>query len=161
MYYNGNDLGLTLEDTSIKEINDHTEIKKAQKGTKPIDKYRTGTVWEVKAKFTDFNSVLMGCNGSITYSGDKTSAKFSAALYQSLVAAAKELKIVRLESNLQDTVDPSGIMTFYKAIAIFNEMDLSFSPSKQRAIEVTFECYANALGDFGFYGNASSLGISA
>jgi len=161
IYFDNKDLGLTLEDTTIKELNDHVDIHKAQKGTKQTDKYRTGTLWEIKAKFTDFNTDLIGTNPSVTYSGAKTAAKFSAALYQSLLANAKTLKVVRLESNLVDTIDPTGILNFYKAIAVFQEMDLTFSPNKQRTIEVTFECYSNAQGDFCYYGEASSLGISS
>ena len=164
IYFDGQDWGLTLEDTSIKESNDYTEIKKAQKGTKPVDKYRTGTIWIVKAKFTDFNKALLSNNPSIVFGGGSSpiSAKLGASLYQSLIANAKTCKIVRVESDLSDTTDPAFILNFYKAVPVFPEMDWTFSPDKQRSIEVQIECYFDEnRGAYGYFGNASSVGLSA
>lgn len=157
--FDGLDLGKTLDGSEIEFIEDVTDIMYDQDGTQPGDKVRTGCAWQITTQLAEqtlerLEKVMKG----LTRAGN--SAKLGRELYLSAKEnEAKVLKVIRVDSEGVKSTDAHFIMTFYKAWPQVTG-PVTYGPDAQRALPVTFYCFFDDTNTaFGYFGNASSVGL--
>lgn len=160
LYFDGIDLGKTIDEATIEFIEDLKDIFYAQDGTQPADKIPTGQAYQVTCKLGEQTVARMAkLIRGMTVSGN--SAKLGVDLYRSgKVNFSKVLEIKRVDSDGVASTDVVYRLYFYKAMAIINGQIANFGPDGQREMEVTFYIFKDdTKGCFGFWGYASSLGL--
>jgi hypothetical protein len=159
--FDGVDLGLTVDETTLEKIEDIKDIKFAQLGTQPADKVPTGQAYQVKTKLGETSLVKLRrlMRGLVLHGHN---ARLGADLYRSgYTYFCKQLVIRRVDSQGTVSTDPHFRVTFYKAFPEVNATPGGpFGPDVQRVTEVTFYIFLHrGKHAFGFIGQASSCGL--
>jgi hypothetical protein len=161
VYFDGVYMGKTTADTEIVPEEDNKDILFSQTGTKPDDKIPTGISYMVNATFGEITGARIeklqrGFDASAFNSG-----KFGRDIYVSRRENAKELKLIRVDSEGVASTDPAMQIVFYKASPEITGTLLGYGPDLQRNIPCSFYLfYDNDEKAFGYYGNASSMGLT-
>lgn len=156
------DMGYTMEDTVIERDEDIKDILYQQEGTKPADYAKTGLLYVVRTKIATITTDKMAkIMPDISLSGDGNSVALKRELYRSLKTyEAKVLKIKRVDSEGDVTVDNDYIIVFYKAIPIVTGQ-FDWGADTQRGLEIEWRCvWDEDEGAFGYSGVASSVGLN-
>jgi hypothetical protein len=155
------DLGKTTAATQLEFKETNKDIMFQQDGTAPSDKVPTGIEGTCKMAFGEITTALIQklLRGYST-AGDPNSGKFSRTLYVSRRSLAKRLKLIRVDSEGNESTDLNYMMTFFLASPEITGT-IDWAADKQRDIAVTFYLfYDRTEGSYGYHGYASSLGIS-
>lgn len=162
LIFNNVDLGKTVDEASVEFIEDIKDIFFAQDGTQPADKVPTGQAYQVTCKLGQqtwvrlqqlMRGIAIGSGGSVALGAD---------LYRSgKDTFAKELKIIRVDSDGTAWTDPQYTLVFFKAFPQVSGPVGNFGPDTQRTVDVTFYCFRDSAHDnkFGYQGNPSSFGL--
>lgn len=158
--YNGVDLGKTLNDLEIVKDQDIKDLNYAQDGTKRADNVRTGLSYMVTCEFAvPTISLLNTIDKGITKSGAGNSASFGRNLYTLWSEESYPLKLSRVDSEGDSSLDPFFSMNFYHAHGE-QTGPIGYGPDRQRTIQVTFHIYFNSTKkSFGYVGYETSLGL--
>ncbi len=155
------DLGKTLDDVIIENVEDIKDILYAQDGTQPYDKIPTGQAKMVTATFGQItidliNSLMRG----VTKSGDGNSAKLGRDIYRSgRDNFTGQLVLTRVDSDGNASSDPYFKLTLFKAFPIITG-NVPYGPDTQRGVEVQFYIFYDETNEaFGYSGHASSVGL--
>jgi hypothetical protein len=154
-------LGRTTADTEIIPEEDNKEILFQQAGTKPDDFIPTGINYRVNCTIGEITGpriakLQRGFEASAFNSG-----KLGKDIYVSRRENAKVLKIVRVDSEGQRSTDPAMSMTFYKASPEITGTLFMYGADTQRNVPVSFYCFFDSTElAFGYYGDASSMGLT-
>lgn len=157
------DLGLSVDEITIENEKDYTDIIAMQYGTKPIDKIQTGELWMVTLKLTDYSiaqlaKVLTG----MTVSAGGNAAKKGTDCYESMYDKAKLLIIKRTDCDNVVSTDEDYWLNFPKAYPLNDSDILTMSPGSQQSFEVKFICFKDrdsgsaSEGNFWWSGQAST-----
>ena len=160
MYFDGIDLGKTLDEATLEFIEDIKDIMFAQNGTQPADKIPTGQAYQITANFAQrtwarLEKLLRG----VTVVGN--SAKLGVDLYRSgYDNFAKQLILYRVDSDGVVSTSPIYRLVMYKAMPTVSGPIATFGPDTQQQVTVTFYCFKDTTKNaFGYSGYASSLGL--
>lgn len=161
-YFDGVDMGKTLDNADLEFIEDMKEIFYAQDGTQPADQVPTGQAWRIKGKIaeitlTRLQKVLRGL--TVTSSGNAASA--GADLYRSgRDNFAKELKVYRVDSDGNPSTDHYYRLKAYKALPKVTGPIGEFGPDNQRVFDIEWYLFRDSAHNDKFWicGPTSSLG---
>jgi hypothetical protein len=152
-------LGRTTADTEITAEEDNKEILYQQDGTKPDDFIPTGISYIAAVTFGEIDSGLLN-KIQRGFTGNASSGTFGKDIYVSRKDNAKVLKIIRVDSEGQRSTDPKMIMTFYLASPEVTG-SIMYGADTQRSLPCNFYIFYNKdESAFGYYGNASSQGLT-
>jgi hypothetical protein len=159
--YDNVDLGKTTADTELTPTFDIKDIIYQQDGTQYYDKIPTGASWILACTFGEIDTELMKkVLDEVTVSAGGNSLKVGKSIYFSWRENAKQLEVVRVESDGQSSTD-----ALFKMIAPLAYPEVAsgfiYGADTQRNIQVNFHIFYDASEDVFFYnGFASSLGLT-
>ena len=159
--YDNVDLGKTTADTELNPTFDIKDIVYQQDGTQYYNKIPTGASWILFCTFGEIDTELLEkVLDEVTVSAEGNSLKVGKSLYFSWRENAKQLEVIRVESDGQSSSDP-----LYRMIAplAYPEVASGFvwGADTQRNIQVNFHIFYDETEEVFFYnGYASSLGLT-
>jgi hypothetical protein len=157
--WNSIDFGKTTADTEIQLTQDLKDIIFQQDGTQRGDKVRTGIVYQVNCTFGEIDTELLdSLQPGITKSGAGNTAKIGRCLYQSMKdSEAKELQLIRVDSEGSSSSDPLHKCVFYLAAPEITG-NIMYGADTQRNLAVSFHIFWNSTKSaFGYSGIESSV----
>jgi hypothetical protein len=159
--YDNVDLGKTTADTELNPTFDVKDIIYQQDGTQYFDKIPTGASWILACTYGEIDTELMEkILDEVTVSAGGNSVSIGKSLYFSWRDNAKQLEVIRVESDGVSSTDPLFKMIAPKA---YPEVASGFiyGADTQRNIQVNFHIFYDDTEEVFFYnGYASSLGIT-
>jgi hypothetical protein len=163
IYFDNLYMGQTDGTTELKLEEDNKEIKYAQQGTASADDIPTGVKYTVVANLAEITTARL----SKIWRGltvKNNSAKIGSDIYCSRRAAAKVLKLVRINSEGSDSTDPPFICYFYLASPKITS-GLQYGADVQRILGIEWKIYKDITKDnlgnpkgYGYWGYPSSVG---
>jgi len=159
--FDGVDLGMTLDNTSLERLADIKDIKFAQRGTQPSDLVPTGQGWKLTTKLGETTLARLAklTQGTTVINH---SAKLAQDLYRGAYDNfARRLEIVRCDSDGVASTRAEDRVVFYKAFPkVTGAIGGPMGPDQQRGTDVEFTMlYDRGRCAFGFSGRASSVGL--
>jgi hypothetical protein len=160
IWFDGEYMGRTTEDTEVVPEEDNKEILFSQAGTKADDIIPTGISFTVNATFGEITGERIG-KLQRGFSGNVSSGKFGRDIYVSRRNNAKVLKLVSVDSEGVDSPEANQTLVFYKASPMISGTLLGYGPDLQRKVPVSFYIFYDATEKaFCYYGEASSQGLT-
>lgn len=157
--FDGLYLGRTTADTEIVPEEDNKEIVFSQTGTKADDVIPTGISYTINATIGQITGERLQ-KLQRGFEGNESSGKFGRDIYVSRRANAKILKLIRINSEGDQSTDEKMIIVFYKASPQVTGTLLGYGPDLQRNVPLSFYIFYDTTNRaFGYYGSASSRGL--
>jgi hypothetical protein len=159
--YNSIDRGKTTADTELTPTFDIKDIIYQQNGTQYYDKVPTGASWILIATYGVITTTLIADHlDEATKSAGGNSLSVGQSLYFSWRENAKQLEVIRVNSDGNSSVNP-----LYKMIApkAYPEVTSGFQwgADTQRNLQISYHIFYDETEQVFFYnGYASSLGIT-
>lgn len=140
--YKGFDLGLTVDDATLKPDIDMKDIIYQQKGTKAADHVLTGADWILAGSFGEINTELLKIIApylvASSGSSGNDSGHFKADLYESLLdTVAGVLKVASVKDQVPSSL-VEDTMYFYNAIPLINADLINWGADSQRNLPFEF-----------------------
>jgi hypothetical protein len=166
VYFDSMYMGQTDGTTELKPEEDNKEIRYAQQGTAPADDIPTGMKYTVTASLAEITTARLGkIWRGLTVKNN--SAKIGSDIYSSRRQHAKVLKLIRINSEGQDSLLPEFTCVFYLASPRITS-NFQFGADVQRNLgvewkiykDITIDKYGNVKG-YGYWGWPSSAGAQA
>jgi hypothetical protein len=163
LYFDNTYMGQTDGTTEIKVEEDNKEIKFAQQGTASADDIPTGVKITVTTNMAEITTARLGkIWRGVTVKNN--SGKIGSEIYSSRRQNAKALKLVRIDSEGNDSTDPAFICQFYLASPKITS-GFQFGADVQRVLgmewkiykDIRLDSFGNVKG-YGYWGYPSSVG---
>jgi hypothetical protein len=163
VYFDNVYMGQTDGTTELKAEEDNKEIRYAQQGTAPADDIPTGVKYTVTMNMAEITTARLGkIWRGLTVKNN--SAKIGSEIYVSRRSLSRNLKLVRINSEGQDSSAPEFICNFYLASPRITG-NFQWGADVQRVLGLEFKIYKDITIDsfknvkgYGYWGWPSSAG---